>query len=532
MRRKISVFLLIILTLALCGCSNISIGHVFEKELVEPDVSALGDIVLLSVDSNERYTAMVYTDFLAGDSEEENRYYLSLFDLRKNSEIKRIELENGYEYKVELSTDGISLYSEADNEKISYDLKLQNPVKTDFEFEDHYETAKRIDTINTDRFACYDGYAISNNGGSKQALVFYDRPDTVYMLGTNVYYEYRYAYNHNMLVVDNSCNETENLESVIRLFDFDNLAEINSLTIPNNYDFNNVDKINFNAERVTVSTVNEVGALEKIYVWNYNLTAKNTPFEQDFCEATDTDALASKIDLACDRILEKYGVTVECAPEYEFIKEQFAIDNSVSLVEFYNSVLDLEGYFSLLPKEVYAEIICNDIKDPVSKFDDFRVYLVGDFPNDDIDGFASNMGCLETDNKHIVYIVYSCTGLNRMTFFHELMHTFEYRIWNYEKYFDENWMAYNPPSFEYSQDYAALYYDESHSEWQDYFARDYGMKDILEDRATCFEVLCDGKLTDNCWWKEKPHLLIKEQYLVKVLKKSFPSLNGSSLLNI
>ena len=110
------------------------------------------------------------------------------------------------------------------------------------------------------------------------------------------------------------------------------------------------------------------------------------------------------------------------------------------------------------------------------------------------------------------------------------MHSMEYRIWNYESAFDENWSSHNPPQFEYSEDYSSLYYDESHIEWQDCFARDYGMKNILEDRATCFEELCDGLLTDSCWWKEKPPLLAKEKYLSEVVKKSYPSLKESKIL--
>ena len=96
------------------------------KELVELDTSDLGDIVLLGADSNQKYAVMLYTNF-----EEENTlspFYLSLFDVQKNIKIKTIEIENKNDmYSVELSNDGVFLYNISNNEKISYDSKLQNP---------------------------------------------------------------------------------------------------------------------------------------------------------------------------------------------------------------------------------------------------------------------------------------------------------------------------------------------------------------------------------------------------------------------
>ena len=47
------------------------------------------------------------------------------------------------------------------------------------------------------------------------------------------------------------------------------------------------------------------------------------------------------------------------------------------------------------------------------------------------------------------------------------------------------------------------------------------MSNILEDRATCFEEICDGLLTNSCWWKEKAPLFQKVKYLNAVIKESF-----------
>ncbi len=549
MKRLFLVLITIILAISLCSCGklNTNIPSIIQQgvqdELIELDTSRLGNIILLSADSNDKYSVMLYTDFteeyVENEDEytEEGHYYLSLFDVQKNAEIKRTELENkdSVGYDVEINDEGISLYNMSNNERIIYNYNLENPVKSTYEFEDYYETAKKIDTIDADRFNCCKDYALSYDYGKNQALLFYDQADKLYMMKGNIYYEYICASNHNMLVIDNKANKTEkpeSVESIVRIFDFDNQREINNITIPNNLDFNNIQNAKFNDKCATIATVNENGIFDKIYVWNYNINAKNNSFENGFCEVVGIDEIQLKIDDTCKRIKESCGVTVICSPEFEFIKQEFAINNNIGLVEFYKSLLDLEYYLSIFPKEVYVEIICNDIENPVAQFDDFRIYLVGDFPNDNIDAFANNIGCDETDNQDIVYIVYSCYGLNQKTFFHELMHAFEYRIWNYEEDFDEKWLELNPKSFDYSDDYSSLFYDESHSEWQDYFARDYGMKNILEDRATCFEELCDGVLTDSCWWKEKPGILAKQQYLAQTLKKSFACLNNSKILTL
>lgn len=539
MKRLFLVLISIVLAVTFCSCGklNTNIPSIIQQgvqdELIKLDTSRLGDIILLSADSNEKYTVMLYTNYIdesiyaENDYAEEVHYYLSLFNNRRNTEIKRIELENRDDngYEVEINDEGISLYNMSNDERISYNYNLKNPVKSTYEFEDYYETAKKIDTIDADRFNCCKDYAISFDYGKNQALLFYDQTDKLYMLKSNVYYEYICASNHNMLVIDNTSNKTERLESIVRIFDFDNQREINSVTIPNNQDFNNIQNAKFNDKCATIATVNENGIFDKIYVWNYNINAKNNSFESGFCQVVGSDEIQLKIDESCKRIKENSGVTVICSPEFEFIKQDFAINNNIGLVEFYKSLLDLEYYLSILPKEVYQEITCSDIENPVTQFDDFIIYLVGEFPEGDIDAFANNIGCDETDNQQIVYIVYSCYGLNQETFFHELMHAFEYRIWNYEEDFDEKWLELNPESFSYSDDYSSVFYDESHSQWQDYFARDYGMKNELEDRATCFEELCDGMLTDSCWWREKPGLLAKQQYLAQTVKKSFPSLS-------
>lgn len=536
-KKLLSLSLLAVLMLCLCACNGIFMDS-HDAELTALDASALGDISLISCDSNEKYSVLFYINYTDEYDETTNEpvddihYYLCVFNNRTNKEVKRIEFENknNYSYEVRLTEEGFSLFNTENNEVIKYDYKLKNSEAGKYEFKENYDIAKSISSIDTDKYNCMDSFAVSNNFTNYQALVFYDEPSKFYILKANIYYDYICADNHKMLVIDNSANKTDKYESVVRILDFDSGREINSTTIPNDQDVNNIQFSSFNEKRATVVTVKEDGRLDRIYIWNYNLSPKNKPFDSGYCQTTSADKISEKTDRACDRIKSEYNISTEYAPDSNFIKQEFAISNDIKPIEFYLSVLDLEQYLATLPKQFYTELLCNDIPLAVTSFEQFRIYLVGNFPENDIDAFANNINCDETDNKDTLYIVFSCSGLNQRTFFHELMHTMEYRIWNYESEFDEKWTGLNPSSFDYSEDYSSLYYDESHIEWQDCFARDYGMKNILEDRATCFEELCDGLLTDSCWWKEKPPLLAKEKYLSEVVKKSYPSLKKSKIL--
>ena len=538
MKKLASLVIVLLLAVALCGCGDPGFGSNPPQEtpeLLELNTAALGNVVLLDADSDGKYAALLYVRYTADDSVGAY-YYLSLFDLQKNAELKSIALENempdGYELSV--TAEGVELCRQVQATRTVYDFSLENPVTHPYVVADPYQIAQTVDTVDPDRMNCQDGYAVSYDYGASQtaALVFYDRAEQIYLLKSNPHYQYKHANGHQMLVIDNTGNLREDYRSVIRIFDFDRQQELNALTIPNGYVFNNVEgAVKVNDTCAIISTVKDNGTFDKLYVWDYARSAQNRSFEPGFCEMVAGRDLDGKIREACLRIQENTGVTVTCAPEMEFIKMD-EISNDVKPIEFYRAVLDLEHYLSLVPKAAYQELLCKDLTAPVASFDEFRIYLVGDFPGGEVSAFAGNLCSDETDDQHIVYIVYACYSLNQKTFFHELMHSFEYRIWNCDARFDQAWEALNPKGFKYTDDYVSAYYDDANRAWQDFFARDYGMKNILEDRATCFEELCDGMLTDNCWWKDKPNLLAKQRYLAQTLKMAFPSLSAWKLLEI
>lgn len=539
-KKLTSILLSIIIIISLCACEKNVITEETtkqseEKALVSIDIKELGDICILGADSNKKYTAILYSNYIGeiGEDTPEDEippmiYHISLIDTEKNEILKTIEFDNPdyNSYKVVLSND-ISLFNEQKGEMISYDYDLESKEIGSYRYEEYWETGKRAG-LDYERFNCQDGFATSTSFDFAQALMFYENPDTFYMIKNNNYYEFRDKVNHNLLIVDNEANKTDKPESILRIFDFDNQKEINSIKIPNSHSYNNIALTSYNEDRVTAVTTDEYYRVDKIYVWNYMLNPTNKAFENGYCDIITADQIKTKIKDVETRVKENCGITLECNADKDFLQDEHKYQNNYDDIFVYQKALDLEQLLSILPKDIYNEILCNDLENPVSKFDELRLYLVGAF-DESIDAYASNIACDETNDKHIVYIAYSCTGLNQKTFFHEFMHTFEYRIWNYEKDFDSKWEKLNPKGFDYTDDYAEIYYDEKHNDWRNYFLRDYGMKSILEDRATCFEDLCDGCLNDDIWWKDKPNIVAKEKYLTKVIEKSFPSLANNNI---
>lgn len=536
MKKFVCVLLSLIMVFSFSACSFVQPA----QELCEIDCSSLGDVVTVGLDSNDKYTAIYYCNYVPEsyyDGEtadpEPQSFYLSLFKTKSNKLIKTIEIENkDYEYYTVSLDDKINLINQGKGEILSYDYKLENSETSTYTFEEGWEKGEKIEAIDTSYFSCYDNFATSTSFGDNMALMFYDEQDSFYMLKNDNFKEFRQCCGHKALIIDDSLYKNDKTDSILRVYDFDDYKEINNLTISNEFDFNNIQMLNLNDDYVTVSTSKEEGIVDKVYVWNYNMNAKNTSFEDDYCEKININEINDKINSVCQRVKDDYDIALDCAPTAEFIKDSYDYKNDEKPIRVYLTALDLEHYLSLLPKKVYEEALCQDIKDIPNDFDEFRIYLVGDFVDDNVDAFASNIMTDETNEDMIIYIVYSVVGMSRKTFFHELMHSFEYRIWSFEYDFDENWEKLNPKGFDYSDDYADIYYDDNHEAWQNYFARDYGMKSMLEDRATCFESLCDGMIDDDFWWKEQSNLYTKIKYLSKVLQKSFPSLKGNEIVNV
>ena len=146
-----------------------------------------------------------------------------------------------------------------------------------------------------------------------------------------------------------------------------------------------------------------------------------------------------------------------------------------------------------------------------------NIFVVGELAEmKNADAYSFN----ENDN---LYMVFDSSCFSVSNFYHEIMHSAVYRIWNYEYNFEENWEKLNPDNFQYDDNYTDVYF--SNSEYENCFARDYSVKDCSEDIATTFEMVLSAKQQNQeKSWRDKEILNKKVEYLNTVLGKSYPSL--------
>lgn len=202
------------------------------------------------------------------------------------------------------------------------------------------------------------------------------------------------------------------------------------------------------------------------------------------------------------------------------ILNEYFYYNDYSKAQVILAMYDFEKCLSTFPAELCSEIISSE-----NGFDKLKFYFVGRFDSEknsnDISAYCSNF-------NGELFIVYSVNSFTYSTFCHELMHAMEYRINDNVSDFYNEWDQLNPDGFEYT------YFDNEripfyeNEEYQQYFARDYGTNNQLEDRATVFEEVCSSDFIneESPWWAEKNPLSKKASYLKTVIKRSYPSLSN------
>ena len=311
----LSLSLLSALTLSLYTCGVLSPA----AEFTTLDTSALGDISMISCENNEKSSVLFYMNFTeeydrdTNDTADDIHYYISVFDNKKNKEIRKTQLKNkeNYGYEVHLTVEGFSLFNIGNDEVTNYCFSLKNSGTGTDNYKENYDIAKEIQSRDPDMFNCLDTFAISHGYGSNQALASYDESDGFFILKSCIYYDYICADKYKILVIHNSANKTDNYESVVRILDFDSSTEINSITIPNEQDINNIQYAKLNGKCATVATVKEDGRLDKVYIWNYNLNPKNNPFDNSCCEAVADNKITEKTDEAVKRVKDRYDIELE-----------------------------------------------------------------------------------------------------------------------------------------------------------------------------------------------------------------------------
>lgn len=518
MKKVICILLSIIIVLSLAGCKNNTPAKEFINEIIseinnplkEIDLSELGNTSVINYSSNDELIAILYTPYVTEDQIDENyvfKTYLTVYDIKKDRLKNSIEV-NSDAYTTAFSGDYIQVWNDVET-SVLYDTELNEIGNGTGEYFDAYNVAEAIDTIDTSRFVCRDSYAYDSNYINYNVMVFYDDPDKYYINERNIMSNDIASFGK---TVFNYTNVTDN-EIVFDIKDYKNMTLINSLTMSSESEYLTVGNSILSEKYAIFEAIRDDELVSRLYCWSYNDTAVNTPFD---CTIVNDSEVDSNSDTVCARIKDNYGINVVLSRSLPYDEFSYdCIDNKTE-AQYLLTLYDLEYCLSTLPKQMYAEMLCKDIPDAISTFAHQNMYIVGEIDGNNISAFANNMN----DDLNIVY---SVSGFTYSTFCHELMHNMEFRIWNYEPDFDGEWSSLNPDDFYYTSEYSDTYTENE--SYHDYFARDYGISGILEDRATVFEMYYDAQHSESDpWWQEHEPLNKKLNYLNEVISKSYPSL--------
>ena len=516
-------FLFAFVFVFLCSCS-------LPKEIVESvnlDLDFLQDKTVTNIDNNDRYILIRCVPFVSEEeyyesSAEESYYYVWDIErsrLKSTLEFKESYNDDNYISDIEINDKNeITLYTYNNpSQSRVYDLSFRLTGYCNDSFVTIEEKLdadmKSSDLINADRFARYGNLATDSFYISKTVSVFLDDPKNVYITDNDNAFNVISTKGKQVL----SSSYDENDTSITyRLTDYDSLVNREIKVEYGKYSYPGVSSMS--GKYSVISVCDETGKSNTITVIN-NFSGTSSTADVTKISAVDID---SKINSIRDEIKSKYGVETQLAEEYDenTIPNDYFYDNNYSKAQILLAIYDFEKCLSTFPAEFYSEIISSE-----TSFDKLKFYFVGSFDyeknSNDISAYCSN-----TNGE--LYIVYSVNGFTYSTFCHELMHAMEYRINDNVPYFYDEWNQLNPYGFEYTyfDNEKNLFYENEEN--QQYFIRDYGTNNELEDRATVFEEVCDCEFRNEelPWWAERKPLSDKASYLKNAIRSSFPSLSN------
>lgn len=516
--KKITAFLLalaLVFTLSACnGIQQGALGFFSNKSVVNQiDLTPLGDnLNIIDYDTYGAAIAVLYSHNGAQPSDEDcqevysEEVYAAVYSILRQKIVKSQRVRDN-SFDISLTGDGIKIFY-SENECAVYDKRLTELEVKNEMYLNYVDLAQNIPTIDASFFVYQKNCAYATNYVAYNAMIFYDTPYT--------YYIEKQDKNDCFLAGIGKKTLTFNEKTAqLAVKDYENACVVNTVPVPNydsGYVFTNRGVLSDNY--AVFDTMDGRDDVNRLYYWNYGAEAKNTLFERYVVYESE---VGEALDEITQEIKELYGIDTAIKQNVPYDEFLYNIEDCKNNARNIICLYDLKYCLSTFPKEFYSELLCRDIEDAVATFDKLNIYLIGRIKDEDISAF-------ETNKNDEIIIVYSVNSFSYSTFCHELMHACEYRIWNYEPYFDNNWYDLNPNGFEYSQDYKEAFFNNP--QYEQYFFSEYGTSDIMEDRATVFEMYYDALQyeLDRVWLEREP-LGKKVMYLNEVMAKSFPSLN-------
>ncbi|MCM1285664.1 MAG: hypothetical protein NC213_02600 [Acetobacter sp.] len=486
---------------------------------------------------NDKYLLILALDYnaktpedLSQYDEEENpdiNYYFYIWNINYNK-LKKEYVSSSKEFDcisdIKLSEDNkITVYCFDDKpESKIYDFNFKEigtTKETALSIQDKNDKlANENELIDSSRYAIYNNVSNYSHYIENDLMVFLDDDQNIYInsidkssnvvncIGRTVYYM---ANDIDKLIEYSYVDYDNNVKKETSL-------EYNSNYYPCSFAVGNTYS--------AISLQDEECQIQIVTVINNNAMTSTTAD----IEKINVNDIENKIAETENEIRKEFTIDIETGKEYDENStiNSYIYDNEFSSSELLLTLFDIKYCLSTFPKEFYQEILDTDGEFNFSKF---KLYVVGNF-DDESNGHNISAYCSDLGIDNELFIVYSISGFNTGTFYHEFMHAMENRISNHVNNFDERWKELNPDDFEYTYGDQELspYYDNENN--QNYFARDYGTTNALEDRATVFEELCASAFNNekNPYWAEKKPIVKKAKYLHEIISKSFPSLADKS----
>lgn len=258
------------------------------------------------------------------------------------------------------------------------------------------------------------------------------------------------------------------------------------------------------------------------YIWNYNVNAKNTPFESTRITLDEIKEINKKF---CQDIKKKYGINVYIDKVNEFEDQndkRFGYKFGTAPYSAYITLRYLNAFLDVLPNGFVKEIYTG-FDDSVEGLD---IYIVKRIKSDEgFTGYANN-------SMERYYICLDSSGVDSTLIPHEFMHLIEARIdfeYGYLGYFDELWAKNNPKGFEYVG--VGNEGDVDFSKYTKYFATSYSMTTPMEDRADMFMGMFSAGLDGEApyWYQKDTKLAKKAKFLAKSIRKAYPSMQDAEI---
>ena len=515
---------------------------IFAAPRIEIDTKIFGDVYVnsMALDGDKLLLSYQKMDDYVGEGEDGSQnfiVYLASYDLVEEEIIGITSFEemDGVIYDIEV------LENTTDSESVRY--ILSNPYvddiycfteslnalsKEDVASLGNIETRNELFDIGLpDNLSLWTqkhaDYLFYSNVDAYNMVIFEDQPEKYYYLTLERGWDEICGAGHCLVLSDNS--EIQNL----KVLNLDTMTVENECSATTSAEYHGHGSVSLQGDHVLYPLNGDNYCTETLVIWNYKVDAVCEKLPEEDCQVVMHEDIKAEEEKICQAVKDYCGVNLILHKEEDTKELGYESQKGLPDCIYYMQLKSMYRYILQTPADLFTQSLCKDLDDPVAFFGEYTIYLVDDILDPDVSAFASNRTSEITDEEGMLFVVCECMSFVRQSFFHELMHNMEYRIWNFDEDFTDKWIDSLPEGFVYTNDESPYYENEA---YQPYFVRAYGSKNQLEDRATVFEEI--SRLytpDDDPYVFTTPELRARARLLYDALTLSFSSLEDCELLS-